>query len=439
MLNKKKCWNLFAFLCLATPLDYSIAGDWLRFRGPNGSGVCSDSDPTPVKWSDTENVKWRVELSGPGFSSPIVAGQHVYVTCWTGYGAHFGVKDQTELKRHLICVDRASGKQIWSKSIDATLPEDRYSGVMAETGYASHTPVSDGSNVYVFFGKSGVLGFDSNGNQLWQTSVGSGLNSPRYGSGSSPIIFENQIIISAGAESNSIVALDKRTGKEIWRQKTDGFHSTYASPILAQVDSLRSDLVVAPPGELWGLNPNNGKLRWFCKTFESIATCNSPIATEDSVFFFKAEGSALSVKAGGKDDVTNSLVNWRNDLVVQIGTPVVFEGLIYWVAHNIAHCVDASSGEIVKQTRLPPVSRDSVGDDRRFSRRNYASPIVADRKIYWISRPGICFVFAVGKEMQLLSQNRFAEDKSSFGATPAASNGELFIRSNSYLYCISAD
>jgi len=141
------------------------AADWARFRGPNGSGVCEDKVATPVTWSATENLKWKIALPGPGSSCPIVVGDKVYVTCWSGYGMTRGgsAGSQTSLRRHLICLERDSGKTVWDKTVDPFLPEDNYGGMFAEHGYATHSPVSDGKRIYVFFGKTGALAFDLDG------------------------------------------------------------------------------------------------------------------------------------------------------------------------------------------------------------------------------------------------------------------------------------
>ena len=120
-------------------------GDWRRFRGPNGDGTSTDDAATPITWSDSENLKWKVDLPGPGHSSPIVVGDHVFVTCWTGYGVNREEPgDPSDLKRHLLCLNRHNGQILWDKSVAAELPEDRYGGMFAEHGYATHTPVSDG-------------------------------------------------------------------------------------------------------------------------------------------------------------------------------------------------------------------------------------------------------------------------------------------------------
>ena len=203
---------------LAFSTGTAPAGDWPRFHGPDGSGISPDTQPLPVKWSETENLKWKCKLPGPGSSSPIVVGQRVFVTCWTGYGMdRDNVGDQKDLRRHLICLDRDTGNVLWDKSVEPVLPEDPYSGNFTQHGYASHTPVSDGQRVYVFFGKTGVLAFDLDGKKLWQTSVGTGSGPHGWGTASSPILYKNLVIVTASAESKSLVALNKETGKEVWR------------------------------------------------------------------------------------------------------------------------------------------------------------------------------------------------------------------------------
>ena len=151
----------------------SVFADWTRFRGPNGSGVSTDKDPLPVNWTATKNLQWKLKLPGPGSSSPIVVGDRVFITYWSGYGIdRSNPGDLKQLRRHLICINRDTGKIRWSKAIEAVLPETEYSGMITEHGYASHTPVSDGQHVYAYFGKSGALSFDMNGKQLWQRRIG---------------------------------------------------------------------------------------------------------------------------------------------------------------------------------------------------------------------------------------------------------------------------
>ncbi len=146
--------------------------DWNRFRGPNGGGISIDSG-VATNWSAAENIQWKAELPGPGSSSPIVHDDRVFLTCYTGYGVDSrNPGNLADLKRHLLCFDRSNGKELWRATVDATGDEDEYRGFITDHGYSSSTPAADGEHVFAFFGKSGVIAWDREGNQKWQVSVG---------------------------------------------------------------------------------------------------------------------------------------------------------------------------------------------------------------------------------------------------------------------------
>src|SRR5208283_3592621 len=166
--------------------------------------------------------------------------------------------------RHVICLDRDTGKVLWDQSVAAVLPEDPYADMFTQHGYASHTPVSDGKRIFVFFGKTGVLAFDLEGKQLWQTSVGTGSGSRGWGTASSPILYKNLVIVHASAESNALVALNQADGKEVWRYQDSDFTATWGTPVLVDCGQGRTDLVIAVPYKIWGFDPDTGKLRWQC-------------------------------------------------------------------------------------------------------------------------------------------------------------------------------
>ncbi len=210
----------------------SQADDWPRFRGPNGTGVSIEK--APLEWSSDQGIKWKVELPGIGVSSPIVVGDRVFVTSYSGYGVPGG-GEMKDLKRHLSCFDRSSGKELWTKTVDAKLPEDPYSppGVTSH-GYASHTPVSDGKLVFAFFGKSGVYAYDLDGNEKWHAEVGDGSGPMQWGSAASPIVHKDHVIVTASEESEAIYALDTQTGKEIWKSPAEGLRNTWGTPVIAK-------------------------------------------------------------------------------------------------------------------------------------------------------------------------------------------------------------
>ena len=170
------CW-----FALALDSASTIAQDWTRFRGPNGSGISTGPGVPPVEWNDTKNIKWKIELPGPGHSSPIVVGGKVLLTCWTGYGVEKGSKQQ-DLRLHVLCINRENGEQLWDREFGPTLPEELYQGMFTEHGYASHTPVTDGKHVWAYFGKSGVVCLDMQGNLIWQKNLGNQLDPDHWGS-----------------------------------------------------------------------------------------------------------------------------------------------------------------------------------------------------------------------------------------------------------------
>ncbi|WP_425397840.1 PQQ-binding-like beta-propeller repeat protein [Aeoliella sp.] len=421
----------------------ATASDWLRFRGDSGTGLSDDAKPLPTTWSDQENLKWKCELPGPGLSSPIIVGDKIFLTCWTGYAAGEGSSDNMDnLKRALVCVDRNTGKINWSKSFDAVLPEDQFRGMFAENGYASHTPVSDGERVYCFFGKSGVYAFDMEGEKLWDTSVGTGLDPRSWGSASSPVLYKDKVIITAGAESESIVALNKLDGKEVWKQEAPTLSGTWTTPVMVQVDDERTDIVLNVPGEVWGLNPDTGKLRWYCiqPGGQSNSATGSLVVSQGpepvAYVLGSRDSDAVAVRVGGKGDVSESHMVWTNNASGRIGTPVLYEGRLYWVSGGIANCIDAETGDEVYKERLRGASGGGGGRGRGG---DYSSAIIADGKLYYMSRGGDGYVIKAGDDFEQLATNRFDSDTGEYSATPAVSDGQLFIRSTTALYCVEQE
>ncbi len=416
----------------------SASEDWLRFRGPNGAGVVAQSQPAPIKWSDTENLKWKVDLPGPGSSSPIVIGQRVIVTCWSGYGLdRESPGEQSDLRRHLVCVDRQTGQIKWDKSVAPYLPEDRFGGMFAEHGYASHTPASDGEHIFAFFGKTGVVAFDLEGNQLWQQSVGVESGANDWGTASSPILYENLVIVPATAESEALVALDKKTGNEVWRQEASGFHAVWGSPVLVPVDGNRTDLVMAVPNEIWGFDPATGKLVWYCKSMSTNSFCSSVCADAGVVYAVESGpggGGGIAVRAGGQGDVTETHIVWSGRQQNRIVTPLMHAGRIYMFGNRMATCLDAATGKQIYRVRLRGGSDRAMGRGGRG--QDYASPVMGGEIIYFPSRSGDIYVLKAADEFLQLAVNRVTSEEEDFSATPAICDGQLFLRSSKRLYCV---
>lgn len=409
----------------------ATAADWPRFRGPNGSGV-SDEEGLPVSWGTEQNIKWKAELPGRGTSSPIACGGRVFLTCYTGYGLdRADPGDPQNLERHLICLDPSSGQILWQRSVQAALPEDPARGFITDHGYASSTPATDGERVYVFFGKSGVLAFDFEGNQLWQADVGSGSAVMGWGSAASPIIYKDLVIVNASAESEAVIALDRRSGGEVWKAQADGISGSWSTPVLVDIEGGRQELVVGVPYEVWALNPDTGKLVWYAEVPLEQPICPSLVAGEGIVYAVGGRGqtSAAAIRAGGKGDVTGTHLLWTADLGSYVPSPVVHGGHLYWVSdRGQACCLKADSGEVVYRQRLAD------------SGQLYASVVLADDKLYAVTRANGTFVLAAGPKFEQLAHNRLESDESSFNASPAVAGGNLLLRSDRFLYCIhSAD
>ena len=321
------------------------AADWTQFRGPNGAGISADSN-VPLTWSDTENLRWKIELPGPGSSSPIVLGDRIFVTCYSGYGVpKASGGDIKSLQRHLVCVSRADGTIQWTKTVPGELPEDGYQGYISEHGYASSTPVTDGERVYCFFGKCGVVAFDLDGKQLWQTGVGKESGNRRWGSGASLILYKDSVIVNASEESQSVRALDKLTGKEQWKAAASTLELAYGTPSLVTLKDDRTELVIAVPGEVWGLNPDTGKLQWFAEHQLTGNICPSIIADGETVFVFGGFRSAgsLALRAGGKGDVSKSQVQWSSRNSSYVATPVLHAGISIGSATPAKRCASTRS------------------------------------------------------------------------------------------------
>jgi len=419
------------------------AGDWPRFRGPNGSGVSTDSEPTPTHWSPTENLKWKTALPGEGVSCPIVVGDRIFVTTYSGYGFEPG--ELENLKRHLLCVDRQTGAVLWDEAFAAVLPEDPYSGMgVPSHGYASHTPVSDGERVYVFFGKSGVMAFDFSGKQLWQHAVGTESDPRRWGSASSPILVDGVVVVTAGPEGRAIVGLDAATGNEVWSAPADSLGNVWGTPAVANLADGQHEIVIGAPYEIWGLNPKTGKVRWYCEATGEDSFNTSVVVHNDVVFAVEGRGGAsIAVKAGGRGDVTKSQVLWTGREANRFGTPVYVNDRLYFIANGAVSCLNATTGAKVYQARLPGGrSGEQQGGGRGrggFGRggTDYSSPVASGDTIYYVSANGTAHVFKAADTFESIAVNQVTADEEVFAATPAISSGELFLRSNKYLYCIS--
>lgn len=420
---------LLAFSCLSNVL----LGDWPQFRGADATGK---TDVTvPIRWSDSENVIWKIALPGPGSSSPIISKGKLFVTCYSGYGESTSEPGEMhDLIRHLICIDQKTGQVLWSKSIPARLPEDPFRGYISEHGYSSSTPVADGERVFVFFGKTGVLAFDYSGNELWRSDVGQESSSRRWGSASSLILHKDKVIVNASDESQSIRALDKGSGKLIWKAEASGLELAYGTPQLVGRGDGSWDLLIAVPNEVWGLNVETGEMRWFAETALPGNICPSLTIAKGVAYGFGGHPTkgSFAIRLGGKGDVSDSHFLWKSRITSYVSTPVFHQGHLYWITdRGRAMCIRAKDGELQFEETLP-----NLKTGRR--RAAYASLIFAGNRFYATTRYGGTYVFKAKPSFEVIARNEFSSDESQFNGTAAVSDGRLYLRSDRFLYAIGS-
>jgi outer membrane protein assembly factor BamB len=404
-----------------TPASFTdTQTDWPGFRGPGGMGVGSSPNP-PLTWSHDENLAWKIELPGPGASSPIIWGDRIYLTCYSGYfvpGEPEGSLEQ--LKRHLLAINLSDGEVIWSREIAAKLPEESQ---IRDHGYAANTPAADEDHVYVFFGKTGLFAFDHDGRQRWQASVGEGTSG--WGTSASPLLHDDLVIVNASVESESLIALDRQTGEERWR--VGEVRESWNTPVITESDSGRTELLIAMLGRILAVNPATGEAYWSCQT--DIGWYMVPsIVSADGVNYCLGGRSgiaALAVRGGGTGDVTTTHRIWTSTRGSNVSSPVVHDGRVYWVndSSGVAGCADGATGELLYEQRL-----DRAG-------QVYASALLVGDRLYYLTRDGKTFVLEAKPEFQQLAVNDL-RDGSIFDGSPAVAGDRLVIRSNKFLYCI---
>lgn len=430
--------NLFHFVLVTTLLLTSVScqgetltqttdaesspaagNDWPSFRGPGAMGISSSTD-LPLQWDTKKNIVWKTALPGPGSSSPITAGNHIYLTCYSGYtsGGQSGSLDQ--LKRHVVALKRDNGEIVWDQAIPARLPEEES---IRDHGYAANTPAADADRVYAFLGKNGVVALDHQGNQLWHAEVGS--NTSGWGTAASPLLYQDMVIINASVESESLVALDRQTGKERWR--ASGIREAWNTPVIVIAEHGRKELVVARHGSVLAFEPDTGKPLWTCETDIGWYMVPTAVSSGGIVYYLggRSGTAALAIRAGGSGDVTESHRLWTSPNGSNVTSPIYLDGHLYWMSETlgIAYCARAESGELVYRERLPRAGQV------------YASPVLADGRIYYLTRGGRTFVIAAKPDFELLATNDL-DDGSRFDGSPAVDGRRILIRSEKYLYCI---
>ena len=385
--------------------------DWLGWRGPRRSGVSGEGSGRE-NWSATEGVKWKASLPGGGIASPIVTGHRVIVATSDG-------PKQSDL--HLLAFDRDTGNPLWHRRFWGTAPTLFHA---AKGGMASPTPVSDGKNVYAFYGTGDVFCLDLDGGLRWHRSLASeyGPFENRFGHTSSPLVVDDLLVVQCDHYGESyLIALDVRTGANRWKVDRPGVWHSWASPQL--VDSASGpELIVCSSEVVEAFAPRTGEKLWTVKGMqrECIPT---PVVGDGLLYAVSGpKGKTFAIQPGGRGDVTESHVRWQSNRGGPfVPSPILVDGLFYLVDdQGIATCLDAKNGDRVWQKRLPG--------------EYTASPIAVGDRIYFFNEAGDTIVLRAGtRQFEQLARNPLEEP---IYATPAFSAGKLFIRTSKNLVCI---
>jgi outer membrane protein assembly factor BamB len=389
------------------------AADWPAWRGPDGQGHCTETG-LPIKWSATDNVKWKTPLPDEGNSTPIIHGNRIYLTQAIGKGPNS--------KRMLWCLDRATGKKLWEQGVTYADKESTH----GTNPYCSASPVTDGERVVVSYGSAGMVCYDMDGKELWKKDLGKLEH--QWGNASSPILYKDLAILWCGPGNRQfLLAVDKKTGKEVWTHDEPGgngkaFIGSWSTPIIARVNGT-DQLILGVPNKLKGFDPNTGKELWWCGGLSALVYTSPLYANGIAVQMCGYGGPALAVKLGGTGDITKDRLWLHPRNTQRVGSGIIVGEHIYIIEENgQPHCYELKTGNEVWKA-----------GERQLA-TTWSSMVHADGKLYVASHSGDTVVLKAEPKLERLAKNSLGERVLS---SVAVANGELFIRSYKHLWCIS--
>ena len=440
---------LFGLTCplLADEGTGSPSAQWPQWRGPDASGIAPQARP-PVEWSEAKNLRWKVKLPGKGTSTPIIWGDKIFLTTAMpkegdsaspatataapneapsgrrgGGGGMRSEAPTIPYKFVVLCLDRKSGKTLWETTTTEVVPHE---GHHQDHGFASHSAITDGKLVYAYFGSRGIHCLDMNGKILWSKSLGKMETRNGFGEGSSPVLAGDALVINWDHEGEDfIVALDKRTGTELWRKQRDE-PTSWATPLAVTHDG-KTQIIVNATNRIRSYDLANGNVLWECggMTTNAIPT---PLLSEGLVFVASGfRGNALkAIKLGHTGDLTDTeAVAWSYDTKTPyVPSPIAYQGRLYFFSQNtgMLTVLEAKTGKVlVDAERIPGLSGV------------YASPVAANDCIYLTGRNGSVVVLKAADKVEIIATNVLDEK---FDASPAVVGGELYLRGHEYLYSV---
>lgn len=387
----------------------STNAPWPGWRGPEGTGVIPGQD-LPVRWSATENVRWKVPLQGAGVSGPVVWGDRIFLTTSDG---------RLNDRLHVTCYHRDDGRTLWHTRLFGSAPTDLF----PPGGMAVPTPATDGERLYALFGTGDLICLDFDGRPVWVRSLAEeyGPFRNRWGMGASPILVGGLLVVQVDHSSQSyLLGIDARTGANRWRTPRDAAVN-WTSPVAVTVQG-RTQLVAVGTYQVKGYDAETGAELWTVQGMQMQCIPSPAVQGETVVAVSGRRGNALAIRLDGqRGDLTNTHVLWKTTRgTPYIPSPVVYEGRYYMVDDDgMASCLDAATGARVWQERL--------------GGKYQASVLAGAGKVYFTSLDGVVTVVRAGPTFTVLAKNKLDERLT---ATPAFSQGQVFLRGEKYLYCI---
>lgn len=391
--------------------------DWPEFRGPTGQGL-STARQVPTEWSATRNVVWKTAIPGEGWSSPVLVGTRIYLTTATPSAAG-------GLDLQALAVDAETGRTLWVTSVfreEAATP----SAIHRKNSNASPTPVVSGDRLYVHFGHLGTACLDLEGTVLWRQD--SLRYPPVHGNGGSPVLWGDRLLFSCDGASNPfVVALDARTGAVRWKtpRVTDAAKTFSFSTALIITNGARTELISPGSGAVVAYAPDDGRELWRVRYGNGYSVVPRPVFAHGLLFIGTGydRASLLAIRPGDQGDATETHIAWQTARGAP-NTPstLVVGDQVYFVSDSgVATCADARTGTVRWNERLE-------GD---YS----ASPVWAEDRIYFLNESGLCTVIRAGTTFEILARNDLGERTL---ASPAVTDGALFIRTQTQLYRIGS-
>lgn len=403
-------------------VDSAGAGDWAEFRGPGGQGL-SDETGLPTEWSPAQNIVWRTDVPGEGWSSPAVIGGKVYLTAAVRQEHHSG-NDRSLLA---LCFDARTGRELWNIEVFEQ-KDSQVKPIHSKNSHASPTPVVEGGQLFVHFGPQGTAALSADdGRVLWRN--GNLRYDPRHGNGGSPILVNDLLVFNCdGADANFMAALDRNSGRVKWRQTRPTIPNqlprrfSFGTPAAIQVGN--RTLIVSPGTDQTLACDLNGRMVWRVR-YTGYSVIPVPVYAKGLVFVATGydKPTLAGIRPDGRGDVSNTHVAWQTSRAVpHTSSPLAVGDELYFISDNgMATCVDALTGEQHWQQRI----------GGGYS----ASPVFGDGKIYFCNENGVTTVIGAGTEYRELARNDLRERTL---ATPALAEGAIFLRTEKALYRIAA-